>query len=385
MPFCRHHCGYCDFAVVAGRDDRAEAYVDALAIELAGLDQPYAVETIFIGGGTPTYLKIEQLDRLLTLLRRWLPLRPGGEWSAESTPDSLSDDSIRLLADHGVNRVSIGAQSFHGESLRALDRQHSASDIGPAVERVRRRIDNVSLDLIFGVPGQTVEQWQADLACAVAMEPAHLSCYGLTYEKGTPLWREQQAGRVVAAEDEVERTMYLHAHDYLTGLGYEHYEISNYARPNRRCRHNEVYWANDSYFGFGLGAARFVEGRRELNTRSLDEYLSRIAAGRSPTVQSETLEGIERAQETLYVQLRRGEGINRIDYLRRTGMDLESVVGASLQRLLDMGLLCEQHDNVSLTREGMCVADSVMAELWAADRVADRDRRSSTDRAVQLI
>jgi oxygen-independent coproporphyrinogen III oxidase len=365
VPFCRHHCGYCDFAVVAGRDDRAKAYVETLSREMAGLDRPHPVETIFIGGGTPTYLPVDLLGGLLNLVRTWLPLEDGGEWSVESTPDSLDAERVAVLADHGVNRVSIGAQSFNAKSLAALERQHAPEDIALAIDRVKRRFSNWSLDLIFGVPGQTLNDWQADLMHAVALEPPHLSCYGLTFEKGTPLWKEQQSGRVRAAEEEVERAMYLHAHDRLGALGYEHYEISNYAQPGQRCRHNETYWANDPYLGFGLGAARYVAGRRELNTRSLDEYVSRVTAGRSPVIQSETLEGDDKARETMSVQLRRHDGIDRRDFRQRTGVELNVLVGDSLPRLVTLGLLRDDGQSVALTREGLCVADTVIAELWA--------------------
>jgi oxygen-independent coproporphyrinogen-3 oxidase len=366
VPFCRHHCGYCDFAVVAGRDDWAGAYVDAVGRELADLGQSRPMDTIFIGGGTPTYLSVELLARLLQLIRRWLPLNDGGEWSAESTPDSLDGERVAVLADCGVSRVSIGAQSFHKRSLAALDRQHSPYEIAQAVDRVKRRFSNWSLDLIFGVPGQTLGEWQGDLLQAVAMEPPHLSCYGLTFEKGTPLWKEQQAGRVQAVDEETEREMYLHTHDRLTALGYEHYEVSNYARPGHRCRHNETYWANDPYLGFGVGAARYVAGRRELNTRSLDEYVSRVAAGRSPVIQSEKLEGDDKARETMSVQLRRREGINRRDFQQRTGMEFNQLFGEALPRLVTMGLLKDDGEDVALTREGLCVADTVIAELWSA-------------------
>ena len=323
------------------------------------------MDTIFIGGGTPTYLPTDLLGRLLGLVRKWLPLKDGGEWSVESTPDSLDDDHVQVLADHGVNRVSIGAQSFNAKSLVALDRQHAAEDIVPALDRVRRRIDNVSLDLIFGVPGQTLRDWQADLAQAAMLEPSHMSCYGLTFERGTPLWKEQQAGQVSAVDEEAEREMFLHSHDRLTAIGYEHYEISNYAQPGHRCRHNETYWANDQYFGFGLGAARYIGGRRELNTRSLDEYLSRMAAGRSPVIQSEVLTGDERARETMSVQLRRREGVGRQDFRHRTGIELDALVGVALPRLVGLRLLNDDGHNVALTREGLCVADTVIAELWA--------------------
>jgi len=189
VPFCAHHCGYCDFAIAVGQDHLAELYLDALESEMATLGSPQSVRTIFIGGGTPTHLSSEQLARLLTSIRRWLPLQTGGEFTIEANPDTLDADKTAVLADHGVNRVSLGAQSFHPHLLDVLDRKHLPSHVSQAVERVCRRIAAVSLDLIFGAPGQTEKEWRADLAAALALEPDHLSTYGLTYEKGTPLWK----------------------------------------------------------------------------------------------------------------------------------------------------------------------------------------------------
>jgi len=369
VPFCRHHCGYCDFAVVTGRERQAGAYLDALEREVSGLGEPHRVDTIFIGGGTPTALAPAQLSRLLTMIRTWLPLNAGGEWSIESTPDTLDAERIGVMADHGVTRVSIGVQSFRESSLAALDRVHSPADNGPAVERVKARIAQVSLDLIFGIPGQAPADWRADLAQALALEPDHLSCYGLTFEKGTPLWKDERAGRVTPVDEEAERTMFLDAHDTLTRLGWDHYEISNYARPGRRCRHNETYWANDAYFGFGLGAARYVDGRRELNTRSFEEYLRRLADGRSPTIESECLEPGERARETLTVQMRRREGVDRTRFCEQTGFDLDRLAGPAINRHVAGGLLADNGSAVALTRDGWVVADTVLAELWAGESV----------------
>lgn len=369
VPFCRHQCGYCDFAVVTGRDQLADMYLDALEREVSGLGESHPVDTIFIGGGTPTALAPPQIERLLTLIRRWLPLNPGGEWSIESTPDTLDAECVAILSEHGVTRVSIGVQSFRESLLKALDRLHAPADNGPAVARVKARIAHVSLDLIFGIPGQTPADWRADLAQALELEPDHLSCYGLTYEKGTPLWKAERAGRVTPVDEESERTMFLDAHDTLTRLGWDHYEISNYARPGRRCRHNETYWANQAYFGFGLGAARYVDGRRELNTRSFDEYLGRLANGTLPTIQSECLELVERARETLTVQLRRREGVDRKSFYDQTGCDLDRLAGPAINRHVARGLLADNGSAVALTREGLVVADAVLAELLACNSV----------------
>src|SRR5438552_4820280 len=225
IPFCAHHCGYCDFAVAAGKDHWIELYLDALAAELATLGKPQAVETIFLGGGTPTHLNCCQLDRLLTNINHWLsrslfPVRT--EFTIEANPNSLDAEKVAVLAGHGVNRVSLGAQSFHPHLLEVLERQHDPADVPRAVECVKRRIPHVSLDLIFGVPGQSLPEWDADLKRAFALEPDHISTYGLTYEKGTRLWKQRERGEVRPLEEETELAMYVHATDTLGSAGFEH-------------------------------------------------------------------------------------------------------------------------------------------------------------------
>lgn len=363
VPFCAHHCGYCDFAVAAGQDHLIELYLDALAAELGTLGEPRQVETLFIGGGTPTYLGCDSLDRLLRDITRWLPVRPGGEFSIESTPDSLDEAKVLVLARHGVNRVSIGAQSFQPDLLRVLERQHDPADVPRAVDCVRKIIPQVSLDLIFGVPGQTLNQWDEDLRQAVALGTDHLSTYGLTYEKGTRLWKQRQSGQLRPLDEERELEMYVRAMDRLESAGFEHYEISNFARPGCRSRHNQVYWANHAYFGFGVGAARYVNGRRELNTRNVQTYIRRTLSAESAVFQSETLEPAERARETLALQLRRAEGIDRQAFRDQTGFDLDQLVGPVLARHRELGLVDDDDVRVRLTRQGKCVSDAVVSEL----------------------
>jgi oxygen-independent coproporphyrinogen-3 oxidase len=363
IPFCAHHCGYCDFAIAVGDDDLRDRYLDALAAELASLGQPQPVDTLFLGGGTPSHLSAAQLERLLGILLRWLPLRPGFEFSIEANPDSLPADKIAVLADHGVNRVSLGAQSFQPRLLRALERDHTADEVPRAVERVRGRIDGVSLDLIFGVPGQTLTEWQDDLRRALELRPDHVATYGLTYEKGTPLWKERQRGTVRPLDEEAELALYACAIDTLEAAGFEHYELSNFARPGHRCRHNGTYWANWAYFGFGMGAARYVNGRRELNTRNLHAYLERMLAGQSPTFQTEKLPPEERARETLALGLRRAAGVGRNAFHEQTGFDLDALAGAAIGRHVELGLLRDDGERVSLTRPGKYVADAVIAGL----------------------
>jgi oxygen-independent coproporphyrinogen-3 oxidase len=361
VPFCAHRCAYCDFAIAVGHDDLRERYLDAVTAEVATLGRPQPVDTLFLGGGTPSHLGAGQLARLLATLRHWLPPRPGHEMSVEANPDSLDADKVKVLAEHGVNRVSLGAQSFQPHLLRALGRDHTADEVPRAVERVRRHIANVSLDLIFGVPGQTLAEWRDDLRRALELRPDHVATYGLTYEKGTPLWKERQRGAVRPLDEDAELSLYACAIDVLESAGLEHYELSNFARPGCRCRHNGVYWANRAYFGFGMGASRYVNGRRELNTRNLHAYLRRALAGEAATFQAEELSPQERARETLALGLRRREGVERAAFREQTGFDLGTLAGPAIDRYVALGTLCDDGGRVFLTRQGKYVADVVIA------------------------
>jgi oxygen-independent coproporphyrinogen-3 oxidase len=364
IPFCAHKCGYCDFASLAGVDHLADRYLTALEREMAMMGEPQEVETIFIGGGTPTRLDAAGIDRLLAMVRRWYPLAAGGEWTVEANPGTLDEEKAEVLVSGGVNRVSLGAQSFHPELLRTLERNHAPEAVAHALDLVRPRFPFWSLDLIFGVPGSSAELWTRDLDEALKLGPGHLSCYGLVYEKGTALWKQWQAGQVRAVDEETERAMYAHTIDRLERAGLAMYEISNFARPGHASRHNLVYWANDAYFGVGVGAARYIGGERSVNTRDLFAYLRRIEAGEPATGPTETLDPEARARETAVLMLRRTAlGIDRADFARRTGFELDDLAGPVLERNRALGLLEDDGRLVRLTREGLFLADSVMSEL----------------------
>lgn len=363
IPFCAHHCGYCDFAVAVGRDDRIDHYLDALEAELARLGQPQPVDTLFFGGGTPSHLSREQLERVCSLASRWLPLQAGHEFSVEANPDSLTSDKIALLAECGVNRLSLGVQSFEPAVLAVLERTHEPAQVLRVVELAKKHFNRVSLDLIFGVPGQTLDQWRADLAQALALAPDHVATYGLTFEKGTRLWTQRRAGQLTNLPEETELAMYETAMDILGQAGFEQYEISNFARPGARCRHNQVYWANHAHFGFGVGAAAYAEGVRTLNTRDLNSYLQRVAAGQAPHMQAERLPPRERALETVGTQLRRTEGIGRSAFLEQTGFALADLLAERLPQMQALALLEDDGTSVRLTRRGRTLADAVITEL----------------------
>jgi oxygen-independent coproporphyrinogen-3 oxidase len=362
VPFCAHRCGYCDFTLVAGKDHLVGEYLRALEIELASLGSPRVVHTMYFGGGTPTHLDVRALERLLTLIRRWFDLAPGYEFSVEANPSGFDDDKAEVLAAHGVNRVSLGVQSFDPAVLRVLERDHDAAQVEAAVAVLADRIPNFSFDLIFGVPGQSLATWRETLRRAVASAPAHLSTYGLTFEKGTAFWSRRARGSLRPVPDDLERAMYAAAMDDLTGAGFEQYELSNFARPGRRCRHNETYWAGLPYYGFGPGAARYCRGRRETNHRSVTTWLARILSGRSPVGDIDELSPADRARETLVVGLRRARGVGCDEFRARTGFDLEQVAGPAIERHCATGLLERTVDGVRLTREGRFLADTVIVD-----------------------
>lgn len=364
VPFCAHHCGYCDFAVVAGRDDLMDAYLQALQREM-GPEQE-EIDTLFLGGGTPSHLPMPQLKKLLDILRERFTLNPDHEFSIEVNPDSLTDEKLHLLQEYGVNRMSIGAQSFHTRTLAVLERRHISEEVPRVVELARSFMHSISLDLMFGAPGQTLFQWQMDLERALALPINHLSTYGLTYEKGTRLWKSVREGLILPLTEEDERRMYDLAMDWLYEAGWEHYEISSFATVGHRCRHNQAYWINLPFYGFGLGAARHLNFIREVNTRSIDGYIKKCMAGESPTQQREAHTPESYARETATLNLRRKEGIIRRMFRDQTEIDIDDIAHDVIRRFVMQGLLEDDSSSVRLTKEGKFLADTVCSAFVSA-------------------
>ena len=255
VPFCAHHCGYCNFSVIAGRNDLVEDYLAAVAWELeqvapGGDAAPPRLETLYFGGGTPTQLTPAQLRRLFEMVTSHLPWADDAEVTIEANPADLSPEMLATLTALGVNRVSLGGQSFQDRHLQTLERDHCGKQVAEAVAMLRNAgLYSIGIDLIFAVPGQSLDEWRADLAAALELSPAHISTYGLTFEKGAAFYGRLQRGAMTQAPEELERDMYLAAIDTLTAAGFEHYEVSNFALPGMRSRHNEVYWTGQSYWG----------------------------------------------------------------------------------------------------------------------------------------
>jgi len=363
VPFCRHRCGYCNFSVLAGHDQRSGDYLRALQAELRSLQHPRPIDTLFIGGGTPTHLSHAWLEEFLPLVCEWFPLNPEGEFSIEANPCDISSELVDLLAQHRVNRVSLGVQSFHAAHLQTLERDHRAATIERAVKLVAAKISNISIDLIFGIPGQSLEDWVDDLQHALNLPIVHLSTYGLTFEKGTRFWSRRVHGEIREVDEETDLQMYQAARRILGDAGFEHYEISNFARPSFACRHNIAYWEGRGWYAAGPGAARFVDGRREVNHRSPTTYIARLLRNESPTAESESIDRPTWVRERLVFGLRQLAGISLADLQAETGISPRDLWGEPIDRLLELGLLEEDDQRIRLSDRGLLLADSVMREL----------------------
>lgn len=363
VPFCLHRCGYCNFALVTQRDDLIEHYLQAIAVELSALEHRHEVDTLYFGGGTPTYLSPPCLERLCRVALSHFSLATDYEWTVEANPGDLDEQRVEVLASQGVNRISLGAQSFHTAKLRQLERDHDAPAIERAVELARAASMRVSIDLMFAAPGETLDQWLADLAAVATLNPAHVSTYGLTFEKGTEFWNRLAKGEISQQPEELERDMYVAAIEQLSSAGYEHYEISNFAKPREQSRHNHAYWAGDGYFAAGPGAARYVDGVRETNHRSTVQYLKRVLNGESPVAERERLTDEQRAREILIFSLRRIDGVNRNAFSAQSGFSLDALAGDQITQCVDLGLLVDDGKSVRLSRNGLLVSDSLWPDL----------------------
>jgi oxygen-independent coproporphyrinogen-3 oxidase len=317
IPFCRRRCYYCDFPVsLLGDRLRGEAsgtiaeYLEVLCQEIhSTIPQGASLRTVFFGGGTPSLLSARQLERVLHSLDCQFGIFADTEIAIEMDPGTFDLEQLQGYGLAGVNRVSLGAQSFHQEQLQACGRTHTPEDIYKAVDLMHQAgLDNYSLDLISGLPHQTLTTWQQSLEAAVSCDPAHLSVYDLTVEPGTAFHRWYRPGESPLPTDEMTADMYRLAQATLSQAGYEHYEISNYARPGYQCRHNRVYWENRAYYGFGMGAASYVQGQRFSRPRKRREYRDWVEAG--CVVDSPVTEAGDRWLDTLMLGLRLADGLS---------------------------------------------------------------------------
>jgi oxygen-independent coproporphyrinogen-3 oxidase len=385
IPFCQAKCPYCDFNSFAGLEGLMAPYADALIAEMALWQEPTrnaSLTTVFFGGGTPSFLPLTETERIFAALRRSFRLAPGAEITVEANPGSADSTRLAGLRRLGFNRLSLGVQSFQNDELSAsggLGRIHSAAEARQAYRAARRAgFENVNLDLIYGLPDQRLKAWQRTLAEAITLRPEHLSLYALTLEEGTPMAADIASGRLPAPDPDLAADMYLWAGETLATAGYQQYEISNWALPGHRCRHNLVYWHNQPYLGLGAGAHSCLGGFRFATVRDPRQYICQVtASSASPPAGGlpAFLAGLRHLKaaievtdarvmaETAILGLRLVEGLSLAAFRRRFGIDLLSVYGPAVAELTALGLLERADGCLRLTQKGRLLGNEAFVRF----------------------
>lgn len=355
IPFCRKKCNYCDFVSYPGREDRVDAYLEAVIKEMelrSRVFDPGGPDTIYVGGGTPSVLSAGQLELLFSAVYGRFDCGGLCEATLEGNPESLDEDKLKALKRSNVNRLSIGLQSFSDVNLKVLGRVHDLERFLKTYDTARKSsFDNINIDLIYGIPGQSLSVWEEELSKAADLSPEHLSVYALTVENKTEF-----SSRGLSVDEDLQAQMYEYAEEYLGNAGYVHYELSNFARKGRECRHNLIYWDNGPYLGIGAGAVSYISGVRSRNTASIDDYIEGISDGRLPVIEREKLEGVKKSSERLMLGLRLEQGVELTAE--------EGVFKDKLESLRDMELVENYSgDCWKLTRRGRLLANCVFREI----------------------
>jgi oxygen-independent coproporphyrinogen-3 oxidase len=366
IPFCVRKCSYCDFNSGPSTEDAREQYVRTLCREIA--QSPWAggrARSVFYGGGTPSELTAEQLHRTNQCLRDTFQMEPKVEWTLEVNPGTVTPESLGAMLEAGFNRISIGVQSFHDHHLKAIGRIHTAAEARQAFRWAGKAgFRSRNLDLIFGLPDQTLPEWASDLDALMELRPEHVSLYGLIVEEKTEFGHRHALGRLPLPEEDAVADMYEMTLDRLSAAGYAQYEISNFALPGHACRHNLVYWRNEPYLGFGVSAASFIDGLRWSNTASARAYRDQVEHGHSAAEPGERLEGKAAAGEALMLALRLNSGADLEELSKRHGCDMSELFKREIDRFVDLELLewsCE--GRLRLTRRGLLLSNNVFTEL----------------------
>lgn len=367
VPFCYHRCGYCNFTLLAGRDDLHERFVDAIGTELSWLGTPQPVETIFLGGGTPSILSPKLMERLLDSIGTWLPIQGAREWTIEANPRDITPPNLKLWSSFGINRISIGGQSFQARKLRVLERDHSPEELSRSIELAVSCMPRVSLDLIFAAPGETLDEWQADLKRCGSFGIGHVSTYGLTFEKGARFYGQLQRHQITKVDEQIELDMYNMAIDTLCALGIEHYEISNFAIDGQECLHNQSYWDSDRWWGFGPSAASYLGSTRSVNHRGTLQYLRRIQENLSPIDEQDELTADQQDRERFVFGMRQRKGVAWDQFKADFSENTFQAIQKCLDKHIAQGWIEHAEDRVRLTRAGLVLSDGLWHEYLTCD------------------
>ena len=369
VPFCVRKCLYCDFPSAPGTPEEIAYYFRVLQQEIRAfeaLGSLRSVSTVFFGGGTPSLVDPKYIGQVLDLLRSLYPFNEAPEISLEANPGTVTKESLEAYKAMGINRLSFGLQSVHEEELKILGRIHGYDDFLRSYELAREAgFDNINIDLMSALPRQTMEKWQKTLETVAGLHPEHISAYSLIIEEDTPFAETYgtREGRIYLPGEEADRAMYHWTKEFLEERGYARYEISNYARPGRECRHNLVYWTGGEYVGFGQSAASYVDGKRFQNPAGREEYPKYVRTAYAKYKKTKPLSLVEREEEYMFLGLRTARGVSREEFRERFG---ESFPGTYEKKLLDyckQGFMEKANDRIRLTDKGIDVSNVIMADF----------------------
>lgn len=367
IPFCVKKCEYCDFLSWNAGEEERQQYVAALLSEIESYREfakGYRVSTIFIGGGTPSVLLPKQMEDILQKIYEIFELERRPEITVEVNPGTVDEKKLQCYKENGVNRLSMGLQSVKDEKLRLLGRIHTYQEFVESYELARKAgFDNISIDLISSVPGQTLQEWKEELETAAAQNPEHISVYQLIIEEGTPFYEKYAEHPELLPDEETSREIYLWTGKFLKEAGYEQYEISNYAKPGKESRHNLKYWERGDYLGLGLGAASMVRNIRMSNTKDMRTYLERCDKPKTMREDVQFLEEPRQMEEFMFLGLRKTRGVSKKEFKRIFGREMDMVYEKALHKCLENGMLLAHKDRIFLSEEGTLLSNMVLSEF----------------------
>lgn len=364
IPFCHQICHYCDFNKVFFKNQPVDEYIETLGMEMKMFVEKYKdhlhMETIFLGGGTPTALSADQLERLFELIKQHIPMQHVQEFTSEANPDELTYDKLVVMKNNGINRLSLGVQSFDADILSRLGRTHSNEHVYKTIQMAKDiGFTNISIDLMYGLPGQTMDQWKYTLDKALELDLPHYSAYSLIVEPKTVFYNLMTKGKLILPGEDLEADMYDVLMTAMKSKGIDQYEISNFAKPGFHSKHNNLYWDNVEYAGFGAGAHGYALGNRYANIGPIKKYMDALVSKEFPVNSMHEVTAVERMEEEMFLGLRKVAGINKNSFEEKFGRSLEEMYGQVLSKHVASGSMISNEDNVALTRKGRFIGNEI--------------------------